>query len=434
MDERFDCIIVGAGPSGIAAAYSLANAGLNVVVLERGTKPGAKNMFGGILYTNILKQLIPTFIADGAPVERHLVRRRFSLLSERSELAVDLNFDKFKTPPYNNSFTVLRSRFDPWFADQAEAAGAIIITDAVVDDFLYKDDKIDGVKVRLEGGEIYGDVVICAEGVNSLLAEKAGLKKKPEPKYTVSVAKEVIHLPSEVIDERFGMEDNQGAAFEFFGRAASGAIGSGFIYTDKEHLSVGIGTPVSELVSKDLNTNDLLEAFKAHPCVRNYLRGGKTVEYSAHMIPEGGYNKLGELVADGLILVGDSAGFLNPSLYKEGTNNAMASGVFAAETVLEAREAGDFTKKGLSGYRKRLEESFVLKDLKRYKDVPDILHSHSDLFDDYPDALLTMLRDHFTISEKSKEEIHKDMIKDFKGKVGVWKALLDMYGLRKLFS
>jgi len=121
---EYDVLIVGAGPAGITAAYKLAGAGLNVLVFERGEFPGSKNMFGGILYSTILNKLIPEFWKE-APVERHVVRRRYSFLSKDSEAAFDLKFDAFNNPPYNHSFTVLRARFDKWFAKKAEEAGAV---------------------------------------------------------------------------------------------------------------------------------------------------------------------------------------------------------------------------------------------------------------------------------------------------------------------
>ncbi|MBI4378558.1 MAG: FAD-dependent oxidoreductase [Nitrospinae bacterium] len=432
MTEKFDCIIIGAGPSGVATAYNLVNAGLNVVIFERGETPGSKNMFGGILYSTILNRLIPEFWKE-APVERHITRKRYSLLSKDSEIAFDLNFNAFNKPPYNNSFTVLRAKFDKWFAKKAEDAGALIITEAVVDDFITDDGKIQGVKVRMEEGAVYGDVVVCAEGANSLLAEKAGMKKKPDPGIMIMGVKEIISLPEEIINDRFCLEDGQGCAFEFFGEALGGVTGSGFIYTNKDTLSVGIGCPIAVLRNNRLKPNELIEGFKRHPSVHNLLRGGKIEEFSAHMIPEGGYNVMPELTKDGLILVGDCAGLLNPSLYKEGTNMAMASGVFAAETIIEAREKGDFSKAALNSYVKRLKESFVFKDLKRYKDVPEILHSLPGLFKEYPEGIIELLQGYFTISEKSKDENRKEIMRTFKDKVSLWKFLIDMYKTRRFF-
>ncbi|GAH01345.1 unnamed protein product, partial [marine sediment metagenome] len=129
--EKFDCIIVGAGPAGITAAYKLAKSGLNVVVLERGIYPGAKNVMGGILFTTILNKLIPEFWKE-APLERRISSRRFCLLSEDTELSFSFDTAKFDNPPFNNSFTVLRAKFDQWFASKAEEVGATVISGAVV--------------------------------------------------------------------------------------------------------------------------------------------------------------------------------------------------------------------------------------------------------------------------------------------------------------
>src|SRR3989304_132778 len=225
MSDKFDCIIIGAGPAGIACAYKLAKAGLNIVVFERGEYPGSKNVSGGVLYSTVLNKLIPEFWKE-APVERHVTKRRYSILSKDSEMAMELTFDSFNTPPYNNSFTVLRAKFDRWFAKKAEDAGALILSETVVDDFIWKDGKVIGVKARREGGDIYADVIVCAEGANSLLAEKAGLKKKPLPHQMITAAKEVISLPREVIENRFNLSNDEGMALEFFCEAVKGMIGS----------------------------------------------------------------------------------------------------------------------------------------------------------------------------------------------------------------
>src|SRR3990167_5715267 len=203
---------------------------------------------------------------------------------------MELAFDSFNNPPYNNSFTVLRAKFDQWFAKKAEDAGAIILTETVVDDFIWKDGKVVGVKARREGGDVFADVVVCAEGANSLLAEKAGLKKKPTEHQMITAAKEVISLPREVIEDRFNLSGDEGVVMEFFGDAVKGMIGSGFIYKN------------------NMRPNDLLDAFKSHPMIKKFLRGGKTEELSAKIIPEPGYKNLPKLVANGLLIVGDAAG------------------------------------------------------------------------------------------------------------------------------
>ncbi|MEK7804027.1 MAG: FAD-dependent oxidoreductase [Deltaproteobacteria bacterium] len=426
MTDKFDCIIIGAGPSGIACAYKLAKAGLNIVVFERGEYPGSKNVSGGVLYSTVLNKLIPEFWKE-APVERHVTKRRYSILSKDSEMAMELTFDSFNNPPYNNSFTVLRAKFDQWFAKKAEDAGAIILTETVVDDFIWKDGKIIGVRARRDGGDVFADVIVCAEGANSLLAEKAGLKKKPTDHQMISAAKEVISLPREVIEDRFNLSGDEGIVMEFFGDAVKGMIGSGFIYTNKDSLSVGIGCPISVMKENNMRPNDLLDAFKAHPMVRKFLRGGKTEELSAKMIPEPGYKNLPKFVANGLLIVGDAAGLVNPSLYREGSNMAMASGVMAAEAILEAKGKGNFSEATLNSYVNRLNDSFVMNDLKRYGDAPEKVSAMPQLFKEYPDAILKMAEGYFTVSELSKREIQQFARKNFKDKISIWKFLWDMY-------
>ncbi|MBI3753864.1 MAG: FAD-dependent oxidoreductase [Deltaproteobacteria bacterium] len=430
MTDKFDCIVVGAGPAGVACAYKLAKAGLSVIVFERGEYPGSKNVSGGVLYSTVLNKLIPDFWQE-APVERHVAKRRYSILSKDSEMAVEFSFDEFNKPPYNNSFTVLRSKFDRWFAKKAEDAGAFILTETVVDDFIRESGKVIGVKARREGGDIYANVVVCAEGANSLLAEKTGLKKKPTDHQMITAEKEIISLPREVIEDRFSLDSDEGMTIEFFGDAVKGMIGSGFIYTNKDSLSVGVGCPISVMKKNNMRPNDLMEAFKSHPIVRKFLRGGKTEELSAKMIPEPGYKNLPALITNGLLIVGDAAGFVNPSLYREGSNMAMASGVMAAEAILEAKEKGDFSEAGLNSYVKRLNESFVMKDLKRFGDAPERLSGMPHLFKEYPDAILKMAEGYFTVSDMPKRETQQLARQHFRDKISVWKFLWDMYKARR---
>ena len=151
--EKFDAIIVGAGPAGTTAAYVLAKAGLSVLLMERGAYPGAKNVFGGILYTTILNRLIPNFWEE-APVERHMKGLQIFLLSESNAVSIGVESEEHNQPPYNNSFTVSRSKFDQWYAKKAEEVGTFLITDTVVDDLIWANNKVVGVKARGEEGEI----------------------------------------------------------------------------------------------------------------------------------------------------------------------------------------------------------------------------------------------------------------------------------------
>ncbi len=429
-EEKFDAIVVGAGPAGITAAYVMAKAGLEVAVFEKGEYAGAKNIFGGILFTPILGELIPEFWNE-APLERKVTQRKFSLLSQDSELEFSFKTHSFRNPPYNNTFTAIRAKFDKWYAEKAEEAGAMVLYETTVDDFIYKDGKICGVKTRREEGDLYADVVICAEGANPLLSEKAGMREKLSPEEVALSVKEVLRLPKEVIEDRFNLTGDEGCAHEYFGYASGGMIGAAFLYTNQETVSIGLGVSTEDIIEKKENVNELLEKFKHHPCIEPYIRGGESLEYSAHLIPEGGYNRLATLVRDGLILVGDAAGFVNATHYHEGTNLAMASGKLAAEAIIQAKEKGDFSEKSLHSYVNKLYDSFVISDLKKYRHFYDFIRNNKEILRDYPAIYAELLSDYFSITQEPKEDIQKKVLKKFRSKIGYLKTLRLLYQMRK---
>jgi len=418
MDDKIDCIIVGAGLAGISAAYKLAENGLNVVVFERGSHPGSKNMMGGILFTTMLGKLIPDFWKD-APLERRVVSRKFAMLSRETEMSFNFSTGRYGLPPFNNTFTALRAKFDRWFAEKAEERGAMILDGVVVDDLLWAGGKCVGVRTRLQEGDINCDCVILAEGTNGLLSEKAGLRKRSRSGEMAVGVKEIIEMPEEVIDNRFSLNEGEGLAIEYFGDAAKGMFGSGFLYTNRQSLSIGVVAKISDVADMKITCNELLEYFKKHPCIRNFIRGGKITEYSAHMLPEHGYNGLPSLVKDGLLLAGDSAGFLNTSHFHEGTNLAMASGLMAAETVIEAKERNDFSVKALSLYETKLKKSFVLKDMKKFRNFPGFFKKHPEFLSQYPQVFADLMVEYFAISELPKEKIEKDVFRKFRKEIGI---------------
>jgi electron transfer flavoprotein-quinone oxidoreductase len=135
MVEKFDCIVIGAGMSGNAAAYTLAKKGLSVLQLERGEYAGSKNVQGAIMYADMLEAIIPDFRED-APLERHLIEQRFWMMSENAHTGVHYRSDAFNEARPNR-YTIIRSQFDKWFSRKVREAGAIVLTETTVLELIF---------------------------------------------------------------------------------------------------------------------------------------------------------------------------------------------------------------------------------------------------------------------------------------------------------
>jgi len=231
--------------------------------------------------------------------------------------------------------------------------------------------------------------------------------------------KEMLELPKSVIDDRFSLNSKEGISIEYFGNASKGMFGGGFIYTNKESLSIGVVASIRDAAQRKIKCEGLLEDFKNHPCVSKLIRGGKSIEYSAHLLPEFGYDHIPDLTANGVLMTGDCAGFVNMSHFHEGTNLAMASGKLAAETVIEAAEKGDFSQRTLKEYVKKLRKSFVFKDMKKFRRFPQIFQKHPEFLTEYPEILAELTADYFSISHKPKKEIEKEIFRKFRKKIGI---------------
>lgn len=428
--DRMDAIVVGAGPAGITAARELAQAGLATVVLERGQFPGAKNVWGGILYREPTESMLPGF-EDVAPLERPIIEQRYVVLTGDALLGATYRSQLFAQPPYN-AYSALRAEFDRWHATTAEEAGAEVYPEFTVTDLLWEDGAVVGVTTGEPDGELSGNVVVLADGANSLLAQKVGLHKEWAPIEQALVAKELIALPSGTIEDRFSLPTGMGTALEIFGESTWGLLGYGFIYTNKETLSVGTGALLEDLITSGINVNDMLDRFKRHPAIAPMLAGGETVEYSAHLIPEGGYNRMPQVYADGVIVVGDAAGFVNP-LNREGVNLAMLSGKLAARAIAEATERHDFSAASLSRYRELLEESIVIQDLYKIRNVTDFAHERPHLLTDYPALLSEMAREYLTVDGLPKKAKQRK-IAALAGRVPKKRLLSDLLGAARAMT
>ena len=438
-DERVqvDVIVVGAGPAGLSAAYVMAQAGLEVIVVERGETAGSKNV-SGLLYGTVLNQMMPEF-HERAPIERSIAKRSIGFLGDGMQASITFGSDTWSSPPYNNTFMVYRAPFDRWFAGEVEEADAALLEGVVVDGLIYEGEgdqrKAVGVRIR-DDEDFYADLIILADGANAIVAEEAfeqlSMKPGKHPQAYALGVKEIIGLPRERIEDRFALEGDEGMAMDLLGSPFEGLVGAGFIYTAKESLAIGFAAKVDSIATCGRRPDEIIDLFKNHAQVRRLLQGGELLEYSAHLIPEGGYQAVPELVGNGVMVVGDAAGLVNMSLYHEGSNLAMASGKLAGEVAIEAKEKGDFSKQTLGEYPKRLESTFVMQDLKKYQQAPEILDHVPAIFAEYPARACQLLVDYFRVCELSKAEVQKQALKHFLDGLPKLQFGRDLLRVRKL--
>lgn len=432
MTEKFDVIVIGAGPSGCAAAYTAAKAGLSVLHLERGEYPGSKNVQGAILYSDALERIIPDFRED-APLERHLIEQRMWVLDDKSYVGSHYRSDDFNTEPYNR-YTIIRAQFDKWFAQKAQSAGSLLICETTVNNLIMDGNRVVGVNTDRKGGEIFADAVILADGVNSLLAKKAGFHAELKPRDVALAVKEIHFLPEEVINQRFNVKGEEGVVIEMAGKISAGMVGTGFLYTNRESITVGVGCLLSDFKESRIAPYTLLERMKAHPSIAPLLEGGEMKEYTAHLIPEGGYNAIPKLYGDGWLMVGDAGMFVNAA-HREGSNLAMTTGRLAAETVIELKQHGlPLSAKNLDLYRAKLDDSFVIKDLKKYRDMPEILDNNKQFFTDYPELLNRAIHKIVKVDGIDKKTKEKEIRKSFVARRSRLGLLADTFKLWRAFE
>lgn len=424
--RHFDAIVVGAGPAGSTAAMVMAQKGLNVVLIERGEYPGAKNVSGGALYdTQLLERLYPDFYREAA-VERHISRRILGFMSPEHLMTMDFRCDHFSKAPYSG-FTVIRPKLDQWLARKAKEAGALLITDTVVDGLIKQNGQVTGVYTRRPHGEVYANVVVAADGVNSLLAKQAGLQRTFHAHEISLGVKEIIELGRSRIDERFQLNADEGTAYEIVGSVTGDVNGGAFLYTNGSSVSIGVITQLSSLVEKEAKAYEFLEKFKQHRAIRPLIRGGIVKEYSAHLIPEGGWNMFPRLYAPGLIVAGDAVGFvLVTGYYLHGMNYAMASGEAAAKTVIAALSNNDYSASSLARYETFLDEHNILKEFKTFRRTPNFLNNER-VQNIYPDMICRTAEQIFKCEGK-KEKLWRQISSVIKQSPVTWtRVVRDLY-------
>lgn len=371
---EYDVIVVGAGPAGSAAALTLARRGVNVLLLEKARVPGERSMTGGVIYGDFpgewgMVSLVPDF-ESAAPLERRVVAHEVVVLGTPDLRAGNCRYYRLSKSSFpartgifplsfdtGHDYSVLRRRFDRWFAGVAVQAGAMLSTETTVEGLLKEGEAVVGVRTPKE--ELKANLVIDASGVTSTLVTEAGLRERLTPRQLYHGMKRVYQLDPETIDKRFRVRPGEGRAVFFLGDFMHEVGGGAFVYTNRDTLSVGLVVSLDALIRRTTEhfdrvgkLIDIQDEFEAHPMVAELLDGAKPLEYSAHNIPKGFKAILKNPYADGYLAAGDALGaFVKIGPMIDGMRRAITSGMMAAVAYLEASGSGSFRARNLSRYK-----------------------------------------------------------------------------------
>ena len=400
QEPDFDVVVVGAGIAGTVTAHQLARQGHSVVLIERGETPGSKNLSGGVLYCRAMTEVFPDFLAEG-PVERRIDRNVISFLNPDSSVAVDYADERLHRA--GTAVTVLRGKLDAWLAERCEEAGVSVMTGVRVDELLVERGQVAGVRAGED--ELRSRVVVAADGVNSFLCRDAGLRQRPQPHQLAVGIKALIRLTEEEINRRFGVFGDHGVAMALVGECTQGIGGGGFLYTNRDTLSVGVVLRLDDLMAKKKQSVDVFDHYLEHPFVDRLVRGGQLVEYGCHLVAEGGEAMRGTVVRDGLVVVGDAAGLtLNTGLTVRGMDLAVGSAAAAAQAVGASLTSGDTSASALGQYESLLSRSFVGKDMSTYAKAPAFLENPR-LYGEYGQLLADVMRGVFDLDASPRRHL-----------------------------
>jgi len=395
MSEKFDVIIIGGGPAGLSAGYFLSKYGFEVLVIERGAKLGSKNVFGGRIYSYPLDKYFEGW-RDEAPIQRWVRSERLIALCR--DAGVSIEYRRINPGEYD-SFTVFLSDFLEWMGGLVESNGGLVATGVKVDKVLIEDGFVNGVEAS--GDRFTSDYVIFAEGVNSILLEGLGFKRKPSREgYAVGV-KEVFRVDSDVINRFFGLGDNEGVAAYVIGGPLTGLRGGGFLYTMKDYISIGAVIHLREPQTKDILVKEIVEDIRLHSFYKALFEEATLVEYSARLVGEAGYiNLLDRPYGDGYLVVGDSAGFvLNTGFTVRGVDYAILSGKHAADAIKNSHEAGSRSSEYLKIYYQYVKNGPIYKGLWKYRDIYKVLGDEL-IYKLLPNLLCDTLDKVYTLEEE----------------------------------
>src|SRR5256712_9971066 len=385
---EMDVVFVGAGPANLSGALHLARlvadhnekkanplGEIQIAVIEKGASVGSHILSGAVMDPRGLAELMPDFKKRGAPLESEVKEDQFLYLTKKRAIRSPIN-----PPPLNNHgyYIVSLNRLTAWLGEQCEAAGVNIFPEFPGAEMIYgESDRVVGVrtgdkgidkdgkqKANYEPGvDLLAKVTVLGEGVRGLvtkkLSERLGLDEGREPQVYSLGVKELWELP----DDRYPA----GRVTHTLGFPSDQwTYGGGWIYGMQNRI-LNLGY-VTGLDYRDplIDPHAEFQRFKTHPFIANLVNGGKMIRYGAKAIAAGGLHAMPRMYADGVLIVGDSAGFFNAARLK-GIHSAIKSGILAAETIFDALRAGDFSASTLQRFESRVKESWITPELRRYR-------------------------------------------------------------------
>ncbi len=375
-----DVLIVGAGPAGLACAYHLkqllkhANKAGNgpgeieIMVIEKARELGAHNLSGAVMDPRALNELLPDWRDRDFPVERVVEDEGIYYLTQTGKVKAPW------TPPplRNHGFPIVSiNRLVKWLGELCEAEEILIATETPGQHLTYDGARVTGVQTGDKGVNKQGEqknsfepgaliesrVTVLTEGTRGSLTKEASIRLNLHgemPQTYVLGVKEVWELPKSL--------STRGTVYHTLGYPLGQLFGGSWIYSMRDNLiSIGL---VTDLAYRNPYTDPHynFQKFKQHPWIKELLRDGKMLGYGAKTIPEGGWFSMPKLYADGLLLAGDSASFLNSQRLK-GIHLAIKSGMLAAESILYALKRDDTSSASLRIYKDLVDASWVREEL-----------------------------------------------------------------------